>query len=63
VITDGLQSYNKAFNKEFYTMKTPRLQHVRLPSIRERPNNNEVDRLHGTIRERVEVMRGLDNEI
>jgi transposase-like protein/DNA-directed RNA polymerase subunit M/transcription elongation factor TFIIS len=62
VITDGLHAYSRAFNKEFYTAKMPRPQHVRLPSIRERPNNNEVERLHGTIRERTKTMRGLDNE-
>jgi len=62
VVTDGLQSYNEAFDKEFWTMKGPRTEHIRLPSIRERPNNNLVERLHGTIRERTKVMRGFDNE-
>lgn len=62
LVTDGLQSYNEAFNKEFWTMKGPRTEHIRLPSIRERPNNNLVERLHGTIRERTKVMRGFDNE-
>jgi len=62
VITDGLQAYSRAFNKEFYTAEKPRPQHVRLPSIKERPNNNEIERLHGTIRERTKTMRGLDNE-
>jgi transposase-like protein len=47
--------------KEFYTMKTPRTQHVRIPSIRDPSNNNMVERLHGTIRQRNKVMRGLDD--
>lgn len=62
VITDGLQAYGKAFNKEFYTAKGPRSQHIRLPSIREKPNNNLIERLQGSIRERTKVIRGLDNE-
>jgi len=62
IVTDGLRSYEDAINKEFYTMKTPRTQHVRIPNIRDRSNNNMVERLHGTIRQRNKSMRGLDDE-
>ena len=62
IVTDGLRSYQHAITKEFYTMKAPRTQHVRVPNIRNRSNNNMVERLHGTIRERNKTMRGLDNE-
>jgi transposase-like protein len=62
MVTDGLPSYGKAFKKEFYTLKAPRPQHIRLPSIREHPNNNMVERLNGTVRERTKTMRGLDTE-
>lgn len=62
VVTDGLQSYTKAFKKEFYTMKSPRVQHIRKPRFTDKSNNNMVERLNGTIREREKVMRGLDNE-
>ena len=62
VVTDGLRAYHHAITKEFYTMKAPRTQHVRVPNIRNRSNNNMVERLHGTIRERNKTMRGLDNE-
>lgn len=34
----------------------------KLKSIREGTNNNIVERLNGTVRERVKVMRGLDND-
>jgi putative transposase len=34
---------------------------VRIPNIRDRSNNNMVERLHGTIRQRNKVMRGLDD--
>lgn len=62
IVTDGLRAYEDAISKEFYTMKTPRTQHVRIPNIRDRSNNNMVERLHGTIRQRNKVMRGLDGE-
>jgi len=62
VVTDGLQSYPQAVAKEFFTLKAPRTQHVRVPNIRNRSNNNMVERLHGTIRQRNKVMRGLDDE-
>ena len=62
VVTDGLRAYQRAITKEFHTMKAPRTQHVRVPNIRNRSNNNMVERLHGTIRERNKTMRGLDNE-
>jgi transposase-like protein len=42
-------------------MKGPRTQHVRIPNIRDRSNNNIVERLHGMIRQRNKVMRGLDD--
>jgi transposase-like protein len=62
VVTDGLRAYQDAIPKEFFTLKAPRTQHVRVPNIRNRSNNNMVERLHGTIRQRNKVMRGLDEE-
>jgi transposase-like protein len=61
IVTDGLRAYEDAISKEFYTMKAPRTEHVRIPNIRDRSNNNMVERLHGTIRQRNKVMRGLDD--
>ena len=60
VVTDGLLAYRDAFNKEFYTTDT-RTRHVRLANLQSYVNNNIVERLHGTIRERNKVMRGLGN--
>jgi transposase-like protein len=60
VVTDGLRAYQDAITKEFYTMKAPRTEHVRIPNIRDHSNNNMIERLHGTIRQRSKVMRGLD---
>jgi len=33
-----------------------------VPNIRDRSNNNMVERLNGTVRQRNKVMRGLDHE-
>jgi transposase-like protein len=62
VITDGLRSYVEAFKKEFWTLKNPRTKHVANAGIRARANNNVIERLHGSIRERDKVMRGLKTE-
>jgi putative transposase len=59
VVTDGLRAYQDAITKEFFTLRSPRTEHVRIPNIRDRSNNNMVERLHGTIRQRNKVMRGL----
>jgi len=61
VVTDGLRAYQDAIPKEFYTLKGPRTQHVRIPNIRDRSNNNMVERFYGTIRQRNKVMRVLDD--
>jgi transposase-like protein len=60
LITDGLQSYHKAFNKEFYDHNQS-CEHVRAEGLTARSNNNKVERLHNTVRERTKVMRGLHN--
>lgn len=62
IITDKLPAYKQAITKEFYTTRKPRTEHVKLKNIREGTNNNIVERLHGTIRERTKVMRGMDND-
>jgi len=61
IVTDGLRAYQDAIPKEFFIMKGPRTEHVRIPNIRDRLNNDMVERLHGTIRQRNKVMRGLDD--
>lgn len=62
MVTDGLQSYIKAFKKEFYTLKGPRAKHIRKPHFTDPTNNNMVERMQGSIREREKVMRSLKNE-
>ncbi|HYA33844.1 MAG TPA: DDE-type integrase/transposase/recombinase [Candidatus Bathyarchaeia archaeon] len=61
LITDGLQSYHRAFNKAFYD-RSQESEHVVAEGLTARSNNNKVERLHNTVRERVKVMRGLHND-
>lgn len=60
VVSDGLGAYNKAFNRVFYDHHQS-VKHISEVGIRDRINNNRVERLHGTIRERDKVMRALFN--
>ena len=62
IITDKLPAYKQAITQEFFTLKNPRTKHVKLKNIKEGTNNNIIERLHGTIKERTKVMRGLDND-
>jgi len=62
LVTDGLGAYKEAYKKEFFTLKGPRTEHIRHIQIRGEKNNNLIERLHGTIRERDKVMRALDND-
>jgi transposase-like protein len=62
VTSDGLHAYRKAFNKEFFTLKSPRTEHISHIRLAGDMNNNIIERLHGTKRDREKVMRGLKNE-
>ena len=67
IITDGLKSYVKAIDEEFHTIKRDTF-HVSNVGIRGKNfdkndfDNNLVERLHGTIRERNKTQRGLKDE-
>jgi len=54
LLTDGLQSYVSAAQKEF-----PSTIHVSGVGIQGRFNNNRMERLHGTFKERNKVMRAI----
>jgi len=58
LVTDGLQAYRHAVNKEFPT-NVHETEHLWNVGLQHHPNNNHVERLHGTIRQREKVMRGL----
>lgn len=60
IVTDGLFAYNKRFSKVFRTLARGGPKHVRLVSFLDKINNNTIERLHGTVRERTKVMRGFN---
>ncbi len=62
LVTDKLPAYRRAIPKEFSTKTRPITQHVRLKNIQEGTNNNILERLHGTVKDRLKVMRGLDHD-
>jgi transposase-like protein len=61
-ITDGLQSYHDAFNKEFYSNKKPQSKHINAIKLNGDKNNNKMERINGEIRDREKVMRGLKSK-
>jgi len=61
IITDGLHQYRRAIRKEFNT-KIKETIHIRNVGFRDKTNNNIIERLHGTVRDREKVMRALKKE-
>jgi transposase-like protein len=64
IVTDGLQAYKDAIKHEFYDPTEPIANpHLRLKIFETKPNNNILERLNGTFRERMKVLRSLDSDI
>jgi transposase-like protein len=63
IVTDGLPAYNGAIKAEFYGLGRIQNPHVRLKDFETHPNNNILERLNGTFRERTKVMRSLDSSV
>ena len=59
IIHDGLFSYDEAFQKEYFTLKNPRVKNIRSISVRNQGLNSKVESLNGTMRDREKVMRGM----
>ncbi len=57
VVTDGLQGYHSAFNSEFYDHRQS-VKHIANVALQSGLNNS-IERMHGSIREREKVMRGI----
>ena len=57
VVTDGLPGYHSAFNSEFYDQHKS-VQHIANVALQSGLNNS-IERMHGSIREREKVMRGI----
>ncbi|MEX0862690.1 DDE-type integrase/transposase/recombinase [Nitrosopumilus sp.] len=62
MITDGLQSYNEAYKKEFWTNDKKRTVHVRHIHLQKDMNNNKMERWNGSFRDREKVVRGLKKD-
>lgn len=62
IVTDGLQAYKEAVKTEFFDheafIQNP---HIRLKDFETKPNNNILERLNGTFRERTKVVRSFDS--
>jgi len=63
IYCDGLPAYVDGYNKVFYTMKKEgRPELLRRVGIRNIHNQNAVERLHGTLKDRLKPTRGLKGE-
>ncbi len=63
IYCDGLPAYVDGYNKVFYTMKKEgRPELIRKVGIRNIHNQNAVERLHCTLKDRLKPARGLKNE-
>ncbi len=62
VVHDGLQSYNEAFNREFYINHGPRTENIRSVGQRDKGLNQSIERINNTIRDREKTFRGMDND-
>ena len=54
--------YDEAFQKEYFTLKDPRVKNIRSISVRNEGLNSVVERLNGTMRDREKVMRGMQTK-
>lgn len=59
LITDGLPAYHDAFNKEYYTVKGPRTEHINAIKLSGNMNNNKMERFNGKVRDREKIMRNV----
>jgi len=59
IVTDGLWAYEESIRKVFLTWRVPHTTHLRSVGIRTRETNNAIERLHGTLKDRLKPMRGL----
>jgi transposase-like protein len=63
IFVDGSNSYDRAFNKVYYSRyAAKRVELVKRVGIQARQTNNIVERLHGTLKDRLRPMRGLKND-
>ncbi len=61
IVTDGMHAYKRAIKKEFAPSATG-VKHINNVGIKDQVNNNALERLNGTVREREKIIRGLKKE-
>lgn len=62
VVTDGLPAYQGAFNKCFKRRNNVNYavtKHLRLVKFMDRINNNVMERVNGTMKDKIKIMRGF----
>lgn len=61
IVTDGLQAYRKGISKAFWRNKSyyRKTKHVRLVRFFDKVNNNIMERVNGTMKDKIKVMRGF----
>lgn len=63
IFTDGSFTYDEAMKKVFYTRyRAGKVEWVRRVGIKARQTNNIVERLHGTLKDRLRPARGLKRD-
>lgn len=64
VRTDGMNAYRRAIGQELWFRSGSEVvnPHVRVPSIRAKKSNNLVERLHGTEKDRIKILRGFHGQ-
>ena len=63
IVTDGLPAYREAVKAEYFGLGRIRNPHIRLKDFETKPNNNILERLNGTFRERTKVVRSFDSGV
>jgi putative transposase len=59
LISDGVPNFHTTYNKESYTNKWLRNQHINHKGLQGDHNNNKMERINGKFRDREKTMRGL----
>ena len=59
LISDGAYNFHRAYNKEYWTRKRPRTQHVQHIHLAGDKNNNRMETFNGELRDREKTMRSV----
>lgn len=62
IYADGCFAYRKGFNKSFYDNQHS-CELIQNVGINGRPNQNMIERLHGTLKDMLRARRGMDGDI